>query len=238
MGTSNRADACAFTSEPQLSSRRRRRRDGLPRNLHACFDSLVRVPRDTPEKLAHVRTLLGPFFVTTLMIFCGSLGLVVSTWRCEVRGVIFHTTRWTQCPTRKCDIETVMASGAPSDTACGMMVNWSRLWLTAAEREVPSHGKETAWKSTPRRQQYPAARQLAHLACGVEICFRKVDVRWATRCFSRSLTRLPQSRARGCGLPRLTPLTDNIIISQQGGCTPLTNGKCCDCLVWNVDETC
>ena len=70
VGTSNRADACAFTSEPQLSSRRRRRRDGLPRNLHACFDSLVRVPRDTPEKLAHVRTLLGPFFVTTLMIFC------------------------------------------------------------------------------------------------------------------------------------------------------------------------
>ena len=30
-----------------------------------------------------------------------------------------------------------------------------------AEREVPSHGKETAWKSKPLRQ-YPTARQLAH----------------------------------------------------------------------------
>ena len=44
VGTSTRADACAFTSEPQLSSiAAGSRRGRLPRNLHARFDSLVRL---------------------------------------------------------------------------------------------------------------------------------------------------------------------------------------------------
>ena len=73
VGTSTRADACAFTSDPQLSSYRRRFKTGENR-----------------EKLAHMRTMIerhktNPFFGLSLF---GSLGLVVRTWKHEVRGVI------------------------------------------------------------------------------------------------------------------------------------------------------
>ena len=58
----------------------------------------------------------------------------------------------------------------------------------------------------------------------------------ATRCYSSSLIRLLQSRVRGRGLPCLTPLAGGVVTGQESGCTSLTNGRCRDCLVWNVDE--
>ena len=88
VGASTRADARAYTVDPQLSSCRHRFQTGENR-----------------EKLAHIFRLLGPCFATTTMgkiqntflaSLSGSLGLVVKTWPREVRRVIFHTTRWTQ----------------------------------------------------------------------------------------------------------------------------------------------
>ena len=37
---------------------------------------------------------------------------------------------------------------------------------------------------------------------------------------------------------QLTPLAGGVVIGQEGGCTPLTNVRCRDCLVWDVDEAC
>ena len=51
-----------------------------------------------------------------------------------------------------------------------------------------------------------------------------VDVKWAARYNSSSLTRLLQPRVRDHGHPCLTPLAGGIVIGQQGGCAPLTNG--------------
>ena len=104
-----------------------------------------------------------------------------------------------------------------------------------AEREVPSHGKDTAWKSTPLRQQYPAARPLVHW----QAMWKSASGRESTRCCSSSLICLLQSRVRGRGLPCLTPLAGGVIIGQEGGCTsPDKNGRCRDCLVWDVDKAC
>ena len=50
------------------------------------------------------------------------------------------------------------------------------------------------------------------------------------------LLRLLQPRVRDCGLPCLTPLVGGVVTGQEGGCTPQTNGRCRDCLVWDVDE--
>ena len=104
---------------------------------------------------------------------------------------------------------------------------------------MSSHGKGTAWKSTLRRQQCPAARQLAHLAGGVDICFRKVDVRWATRCFSSSLIRLLQSRVREGSVDFRVSLHWRAVssLAMEVAVHPLTKGLCRDCLVWDVDET-
>ena len=51
---SARADACAVTSEPQLPSEVvGSRQVRLPRNWHACFDSLVHVSRHSRETCTH-----------------------------------------------------------------------------------------------------------------------------------------------------------------------------------------
>ena len=61
----------------------------------------------------------------------------------------------------------------------------------------------------------------------------------STRCYSSSLIRLLQPRVRGRGLPCLTPLAGGVVIGQEGGCTsPDKNGRCRDCLVWDVDKAC
>ena len=44
-------------------------------------------------------------------------------------------------------------------------------------------------------------------------------MRWATRCYSSSLTGLLQSRVRGGGLPCLTPLAGGVVTGQEGGST-------------------
>ena len=98
-----RADACAFTSNPQLSSCRRRFQTGrLPRNLHTCFDCLGRVSRHSQDNCTHLR-LLGPCFATAAMEepikkrffglpLSGSQGLEVKTWTTRVRAKTHETT--------------------------------------------------------------------------------------------------------------------------------------------------
>ena len=63
-------------------------------------------------------------------------------------------------------------------------------------------------------------------------------MRWSTRCYSSSLSRLVQPRVKDHGLPCLTLLAGGVVIGQESGCTPLTDGRCRDCLVWDVDEAC
>ena len=81
----------AIHSSPPIAVGSRRVR--LSRNLHACFDSLVRLPRDISEKLAFMLKLLGLAFrnsneeriekkkTCVCLSLSGSLALVVRTWR-------------------------------------------------------------------------------------------------------------------------------------------------------------
>ena len=108
------APSQAIDSSPPIAVGNRRVR--IPRNSHTCFDSLVRVSK-TPERLAHMlhslirvsqqqrwnhQTTKSPLFG---LLLSGSQELVVTTWAREVRGVVFHTTRWTQRWTREYDKE-------------------------------------------------------------------------------------------------------------------------------------
>ena len=101
VGTSTRADASAFTSDPQLFSHRRRYQTGqnIPSNSHTCYDSLVRVSQ---QQRWNYQTTKSPLFG---LLLSGSQELVVTTWAREVRGVVFHTTRRTQRWTREYDRE-------------------------------------------------------------------------------------------------------------------------------------
>ena len=135
----------------------------------------------------------------------GSLGLVVRTWTHEVRGVIFHTTRWTQCRTRRCDT---------ADCGCG------QLHCTATEnRTYCDHGRhrpgavqvEKLSARSPRTARKPPS------CCGnrpspVRTSASGSYVRWATRCHWQAVR---TSR----GLPCLTPLTGGVVVGQEGGCT-------------------
>ena len=89
---------------------------------------------------------------------------------------------------------------------------------------MPSHGKETDWKSTHRKPHYNVARQHLFKKSGREVGY------------SSSLIRLLQSRVRGRGLPCHTPVVVSSLAKKMV-VHPLTNGRCRECLVWDVDET-
>ena len=69
----------------------------------------------------------------------------------------------------------------------------------------------------------------------MDICFRKVDVRWATQCYYTAVIRLPQSRARVVDF-RVSSHWPVSSLAKKVAVHPLTNGRCRDCLVWDVDE--
>ena len=79
-----------FTSEPQLSSCLAvgSRRVKIVRNLQTCLIPWSVFRNNNDGKISKHLLCLS---------LSGNLGLVVGTQAREVRGVIFHTTRWTQC---------------------------------------------------------------------------------------------------------------------------------------------
>ena len=46
----------------------------------------------------------------------------------------------------------------------------------------------------------------------------------------------PRRQEHRCASTR--PLVGGAVIGQEGGCAPLTKGRCRDCLVWDADEAC
>ena len=186
VGTSTSTDACACAGDPQLCSYRRRfhTEENLEkiaqkfRLLGSCLElqSFVRkphtcqtpgsVPRDTPEKLSFMKDSLVRASqqqrwknqdTDSCLSLSGSLGLVVRSGHAKVRGVVFHTTRWTQCRTRKCVNEQRWQAAhcrTPKAVRCltGADCGCGQLHCAATENRTDcDHGRHRPAMGTPTR---------------------------------------------------------------------------------------
>ena len=136
------------------------------------LDSLVRVSHGNDE-----RTTKKSFFGLSLS---GSLG--AWDWWSERENTKFEETFSTQRGGHSAEL-----AGATTNS----VFNYSRLWLWAATLHGDRESRRLRARKPPGNPR-PVDNSIllrvnSPLAGGLDICLRKVNVRWATRCYSSSL---------------------------------------------------